>query len=384
MKIHFTVRGGFWLARVGAYALVCVLTLSAHSDTDHRWLDLSVLAVAAVFLVLWGWLDWRSVDERQSPAWALPVTLGCLAFAGGLGTALGKVSAPIAFALMAVIGAGDEVEFLPACAITAAGILGVEISALVFGLATGSVLGIPLLLLAGLLVGRNRREVRARSDQAAALVLQMQLTQDEHRRAATLDERNRIAREIHDMLAHSISALGIQIGAARAVLQDSRDIEKTLQLLGSAQHLAGEGLTDARRAILALRTDTPPLPESLASLVEHHEIQNPSSLAFAISGDVRPLQPDANLALVRTAQEALTNSAKYAPGASVHVALEYANRQTLLTVTNTAPTATVPYRMDAGGGYGLAGMRERLLLLGGTLTAGPTENGWTVQAVVPQ
>ncbi len=295
MRVHLTVRGGFWLARVGAYALVCFLTLSAHSDTDRRWLDLSVLAVAAVFLVLWGWLDWRSVDERQSPAWALPATLGCLAFAGGLGTALGKVSAPIAFALMAVIGAGDEVEFLPACAITAAGILGVEISALVFGLATGSVLGIPLLLVAGLLVGRNRREVRARSDQAAALVLQMQLTQDEQRRAATLDERNRIAREIHDMLAHSISALGIQIGAARAVLQDSRDIEKTLQLLGSAQHLAGEGLTDARRAILALRTDTPPLPESLASLVEHHEIQNPSSLAFAISGDVRPLQPDAKL-----------------------------------------------------------------------------------------
>jgi signal transduction histidine kinase len=296
----------------------------------------------------------------------------------------------VAFAFVAVIAGGSEAPIGAACAIAAASVLGVEISGVIFGLANGTALGLPLLLVAGLLAGRNRREVRMRADQADELVTQMQLSQDEHQRAAALNERNRIAREIHDVLAHSISALGIQIQAARSVLHDSGDVEGTLRLLDGAQRLAEDGLTDSRRAILALRNDTPPLPASMATLVDSHAHQHHDPVDFVITGQVRPLQPDANLALVRTTHEALTNASKHAPGGSIRICLNYVHMQTTLTIANT-PARRDPHKSAAAapssgvsGGYGLAGMRERLLLIGGTLTAGPLGDGWIVQAKVPQ
>ena len=274
------------------------------------------------------------------------------------------------------------------CAVTAAGILGIEVSGLLFGFSAGTALGLPLLLVAALLAGRYRREVRIRADQAAALVVQMQQTQAEQRRSAALDERNRIAREIHDVLAHSLSALSIQIEAASAVLRDSGDVEATLKLLDHARRLSDDGLTDSRRAIHALRTDTPPLPDSLASLVDSHEYGDRSGVDLAITGDIRPLPPGANVALLRTAQEALTNAAKHAPGAPLVIRLDYSPNETILTISNSAlrrdRTRPQPGAPGVNGGYGLAGMRERLLLIDGALTAGPTDGGWTVRARVPR
>jgi signal transduction histidine kinase len=384
---RLSIHTGFWLARAVAYALVCFLTLNA-GKSKHFGFEMSILVGIGLFLGLWALLDWRSSRHASSPLWLPTVALCGLAAAGGLGSALAPANTPVAFAVVAAIGGGSELSLGAACAVAAAGIVGIEVSGLLFGVSAGTALGLPLLLVAAILAGRYRREVRLRADQAAVLVAQMQQTQAEQRRNAALDERNRIAREIHDVLAHSLSALSIQIEAASAVLRDSGDVGATLRLLAHARRLSDDGLTDSRRAIHALRTDTPPLPDSLANLVDNHEYENRAPVDLAITGDIRPLRPDANVALLRTAQEALTNAAKHARGALLVVRLDYKASETILTISNSMRRSDrakpCPDAPGPSGGYGLAGMRERLLLIDGSLAAGPNEDGWAVRARVPR
>lgn len=364
-------RYAFWLVRAATFVLICGLTLVRRSGGGHRAFEIVVLALIGILGALWAVLDWTGPRRGLSAPWLPGVTIGAIAAVGGLGAALSPARSVVWFAVIAALAAGSDLSFFAACAVSAAGIFGVEVGGVIFGVSTSAAVGLPLLLIVALLAGRATREVRLRADQAAALVTQMRQTQREQRRAAALDERNRIAREIHDVLAHSLSALGIQIGAARAVLDDTGDIAAANRLLEHAQHLADDGLSETQRAIHALRADTPPLPDSLTSLVADHQQHNARSVDLAVTGEPRPLRPDANLALIRTAREALTNAAKHAPAAPVTVTLDYGPEATTLTVANPTPlrgTPRTPLSSDAnglGGGYGLAGMRERLLLIGG-------------------
>ena len=382
-------RYAFWLVRAATFVLICGLTLAGASGSGHRAFEIVVLGLIGVLGALWAVMDWSDRGRQLSAPW-LPVTIGAIATSGGLGAALSPARSIVWFAVIAALAAGSDFSFFAACAVTAAGILGVEVGGLILGIATTTSVGLPLLLIVALLGGLAAREVRVRADQAAALVTQMRETQREQRRAAALDERNRIAREIHDVLAHSLSALGIQIGAARAVLDDTGDIAAANRLLEHAQHLADDGLSETQRAIHALRADTPPLPDSLTSLVADHQQHNARRVDLAVTGEPRPLRPDANLALIRTAREALTNAAKHAPAVPVTVTLDYGPEVTTLTVANPTPLGGTPRTLPSndanglGGGYGLAGMRERLLLIGGTLTAGSAAGHWTVQAHVPR
>ena len=121
----------------------------------------------------------------------------------------------------------------------------------------------PLVPLSGLLVGRLIRSRRVQAEQSAALLAQTQQLLAARGRADVLGERARIAREIHDVLAHSLGALGIQIQAARAVLTDHKDIERAVDILVTAQRMAADGLTETRRAVHALRVDSRPLDAEL-------------------------------------------------------------------------------------------------------------------------
>jgi signal transduction histidine kinase len=123
-------------------------------------------------------------------------------------------------------------------------------------------IGLPLVALSGFVIGRNRVAYRIQAEQSAMLLAKNERLQAEQRRADLLDERARIAREIHDVLAHSLGALGIQIQAARSVL--SKDPEQAGELLAAARQMAAAGLVETRRAVHALRTDTLPLSEELA------------------------------------------------------------------------------------------------------------------------
>jgi signal transduction histidine kinase len=379
-------QAAYWLIRVGGFAVIVPLTL-ARTGSDHRLFVIAVLAVSGMLLALWGALDWRDRRAVSWPAWLRVATLGVLAAVGGTGAALGPARSVVWFAAMAAIAAGNDLSSGPAAAVTAIGVVGVEIGGLIFGFSVSTAVGWPLVLIVSLLAGRNRRDARIRAAQAAALVTRTRQAQSEQRRAAALEERSRIAREIHDVLAHSLAALGVQIETARSVLADTGDLAALSGLLEHASRLADDGLSETRQAIHALRADTPPLPGGLACLARGHEQHYHRPVALSVTGQACPVRPEANVALIRAAREALTNAARHAPGTAVTMNLDYASGQVTLTIANPAQpgpgVAADRGEDDSGSGYGLAGMRERLQLTGGTLTAGPDGGQWVVRAQVP-
>ena len=389
------LRTVFWLIRAGAYALVG-FDVFTEASFGPLALPVTVAAFALCGVLMAGWavLERRPAATGAGPAdRTLP-----LAFVLGLITALSSAVAVqpgantlITLAAIAVVGAGAETRLTVGWAVLGTGVLAAETGVLVTGASAQTALGIPLLLALCLLTGLNRRSYRVRAEQSAVLLAQAEELRAEQHRVAVLDERTRIAREIHDVLAHSLGALGIQIQAARALLTDHQDTARALEVLNGAQRMASDGLVETRRAVHALRTDTPPLDEELARMTATHEQLHGSTVTLTVTGGVPPLPPDQTLALVRTAHESLTNAAKHAPHRPVAVDLSYGDEDVTLTLSNPLGRADGPERAPgdpAGfttvdGGYGLTGMRERLLLLGGTLAAGAADGRWTVTARVP-
>jgi signal transduction histidine kinase len=200
---------------------------------------------------------------------------------------------------------------------------------------------------------------------------------------------------VHDVLAHSLGALAVQLEALDALL-DSGDMERARNAVATSRRLAVEGLDETRRAVHALRDAPLALAERVAMLAAQE------SARFVLEGSEHSLPSDGALALYRAAQEALTNARKHAPGAVVSVVLRFSAEHTSLTIVDEYPagtpdcsgTSTGSGRSgglhasavdgSAGPGYGLTGMRERLELLGGTMTAGPYgETGWQVAVELP-
>ena len=311
-------------------------------------------------------------------AWCDGCRRGLAALTSGDGQTLG------AFAAVAAVAAGSDLELPAAIAVAVAGILPIWIIGPLVGATFATLAGYPLLIVACLSLGRNRRSYRVQAEQAAALLEQSERARAEQRRADVLDERARIAREIHDVLAHSLGALGIQIQAAKAMLTDHGDVDRAVEALSTAQRMAADGLTETRRAVHALRVDTLPFGEELAGVVDTHRQRYRVPVTFETSGPARALSPDASLALLRTAQEALVNAAKHAPGQQITVRLDYGDTSVRLCVVNHLNgTGAAVRKPGSTGGYGLTGMRERLRLLNGTLLAGPRDDEWAVTAELP-
>ena len=375
-------------ARCLGFAWVGAVTFGIYPSSGRAEVLFQAVAYAVGGLCMIGWalIDYspRAARHRQH---ALPVILGVLAVT--MGAAATSASdgnmAMLVFALVAAMQAGGDTGLLPAVAVTAAGILAADASGLAFGSSYTTLIGFPVIIASGLLIGRNRGAFRVQAEQAAALLAQRERLEAEQRRADLLDERARIAREIHDVLAHSIGALGIQIQAARSVLTDYGDIDRAVELLSAAQRMAGEGLTETRRAVHALRSDTLPLAAELAKVTSTYGERYHVAVSLDTEGTPRPVPADATVALLRVAQEALVNVAKHGAGKPVTVRLDFAAAEVRLTVRNevdaTAPRAAELSTVNAG--YGLTGMRERVRLLGGTLDAGRQDTRWIVTAQVP-
>jgi len=185
------------------------------------------------------------------------------------------------------------------------------------------------------------------------------------------------------VLAHALGGLTVQLEAAEVLLAERGDVEGALERIRGSRRMAREGLEEARRAVAALRSDAPPLPETLTALVESHREQG-SRGELVVEGAARELPPEVSLTLMRTVQEALTNARRHAPGSAVRVRLLYDAAATRVTITND-PAPPAPPAADAvsTGGYGLTGMRERLELAGGRLVAGPSPDGWSLTAEIP-
>jgi len=247
-------------------------------------------------------------------------------------------------------------------------------------------IGSCLVIIGDLLAGLWRRQCLAQAKQAELTATQTQLAQQENIRARVLEERARAAREIHDVLAHTLGGLVVQLEAADALLGDGGDPQRGRSLVTGARRLAIEGLNETRRAIRALSTDPVALPEALAGLAASH---GSTQLSHQVHGSPRQLPPEAGLTIYRTAQEALANARKHAPGAPVTMTLYFMQHQTTLNVTNARPPGDAPGTPKrspavACDGYGLEGLTERAALLGGTLQAGPDRQGrWTVELRIP-
>lgn len=377
-----------WATRSAGFVLVGALVFtSSTSGTGARTVQIVAFTLLGLALCGWALLDVGPADGRHRGRW-YPLALGVIAACAGLACTTLRGDVLIVFAFVAVVSAGSEIGTLGGCAVLGVGALAIEVGSIAFGESVAGRLGYPMLLVSGWLIGRNRRSYRVQAEQSAALVVQMEQLQSQQRRVDVLDERARIAREIHDVLAHSLGALSIQIQAARAVLTDRHDVAQALEVLGTAQQLATDGLVETRHAVTALRTDTLPLDMQLRQLAGVHAEQHRSQVSFDGVGEPRPFGHAANLALLRAAQESLVNAAKYAPHQGIDIRLDYGQRSVRLTVANTytgppAPAAADPVMSTINGGYGLTGMRERLQLLGGTLVAGPRAGRWIVTAELP-
>lgn len=239
------------------------------------------------------------------------------------------------------------------------------------------------------LVGISNRAHTDALRSARAAAEQSELAARAEARAEALAERARIARDVHDVLAHSLAGVNMQLEVTDALLE-SGDIDRARQAAQRAQSLVRSGLTEVQRTVGDLREDALPLVETLRSMLA--SLSDAGTLT--VDGPPRELPVRLTQVIVRCAQEALTNAHKYAPGAPVRIHLEHLEHpehlpeETVLEVVNSEPPAGSRPLAGAGSGMGLVGMRERLDLVGGTVTAGPIVDGddaggWRVRVVIP-
>jgi signal transduction histidine kinase len=193
--------------------------------------------------------------------------------------------------------------------------------------------------------------------------------------AAVLGERARIARDLHDVLAHTLGGLVLQLDALDAVVSTRDDAEVTTRVR-RARAMAAGGLDEAKKAVDALRSFDDPLDVTLASLVDQASMAG-TPVALTVTGDTDVPATVADV-LASIAVEALTNTRKHAPGQPVQVELRASGTTVALHVENPLTEPPAP------GGHGLRGMRERAELVGSTLTAGPVGARWVVRCEVPR
>jgi signal transduction histidine kinase len=223
--------------------------------------------------------------------------------------------------------------------------------------------------------------LRERSERADRLVVE----RDERAREAVVEERARIARELHDVVAHAVSVIAVQSGSLRRRLRHERpdDAEE----LRAIEETARQALGDMRRMLGLLRTEddglalTPqPGLDQVDRLVE--QVRDTGlPVEVSVEGEPRPLPPGVDLAAYRIVQEALTNVLKHAGPARARIALRYGDRELGLEITDDGRGTSAN---GDGGGHGLVGMRERVALYGGSLEARPApDGGFRVRARLP-
>lgn len=250
---------------------------------------------------------------------------------------------------------------------------------------TSVLLGAGAGLVIAVLVGVSRRQSRAAASRERELLEERVRLEEERARAAALTERSRIARDIHDVLAHSLGGLVIQLDAVDALLESGRTDDARARVI-AARALAASGLDDARRAVDALRdpeTSTG-LRDALGELLAtHRSLGAAATLAVVRTGPERPLPQEAAGALRRGAQEALSNARRHAPGEQTDLTLtEEPDATTLVASTRLPPEP--PAASSVGGGRGLTGLRERVTALGGTADWGVRDGVFVVTARIPR
>ncbi|WP_371674460.1 sensor histidine kinase [Streptomyces sp. NBC_00289] len=279
------------------------------------------------------------------------------------------LTALVTYVLEGVWGAGDY---------DPTGVIAVCLSAVVV------VLGIAL---------HGRREARTR------LVEQETITAEERARRTLLEERSRIARELHDVVAHHMSVISIQAQVAPHLTENPS--EELKENLAGIRQNAVEALAELRRVLGVLRSENPddpyglggpgtgaapdapqPTLDRLDALIENTRAAG-LTVTTGIEGDAPSYPPGLELSAYRIIQEALSNALRHAPGSTVRVDIHHFPRGLYLSVINSRPQYPVP--RSPGAGHGLLGMRERAAMLGGHVTANETlHGGFAISAYLPR
>lgn len=319
---------------------VFILEFATEKEYAPWWL------VAAVLLVAVAWLMSDSAGVSRPTDMAPPI----LAFltaevtaTGGLRA--GLVTGTLSIALMGVVGLDGRV---------------IHVLEILLGLVVGSML---------------RWQMRALVAERAARARE--------RERATLGERQRIAREIHDLVGHSLSVTLLHVTGARRALTEDGDIDEAVDALQDAERIGRQAMADIRRTVHVLAAesnDARPLP-SAADVDQLVADVRAAGLAvsYAAAGDRTALAPSVGLGIYRVAQESLANVAKHAPTEPVTMRLDVTDDHAHLEIRNRRP----PYVARGRDGSGVAGMTSRAEQLGGHCQIGPDGDEWVVDLTVP-
>jgi signal transduction histidine kinase len=235
------------------------------------------------------------------------------------------------------------------------------------------------------LAGRALRERRERTDELTALTAQLAAEREQTAQLAVIEERNRIAREMHDVVAHSVSLMVVQAGAARRILDNDPARSRTALL--SAEDAGRQALAELRRVLGLLRGTPNPVelePQpglgQLGPLVDRARASG-LDVRLTVHGCARDLPPGVDLAVYRVVQEALTNTLKHAGAACTAIDLDWQDDAVSVAVVDDGAGACVPAQPP---GHGLVGMRERVAAYGGDVEAGPAQpTGFAIRARIP-
>jgi signal transduction histidine kinase len=383
--------------------LVTVPLSTPHLGEGARGIAIAVtLAISAVT-----WTIWNLVGDRPRTWLAMLAVMGA---AGGALAGISLLNAAVAIGFVVTISAGARLPTEVSAAIVAETVAAFLIAGVVSGTPPEALIGWTAGLIGLWALGLTRRAYVLRAVDAEQALEQARRAHAAETQAAALAERARIAREIHDVLAHALAAVSVNLQAAEGLLDavpgKGPELAKVVECVERAGALTKEGMAETRRAILALRDDSADAPAGYASraagrptgtgaaekgaagdtadpsgppaerlthrlraLVDEHRAAGDTAVELTVAGTPRPLGSERALTVYRTAQEALTNARKHAPG---------------LRVSNPLPpTGTEGPLAHAGTGYGLTGLQERAALADGTLTAAPEDGQWEVRLTLP-
>ncbi len=253
------------------------------------------------------------------------------------------------------------------------------------GFAAQAVFGVAFVIapvLLGLYMGARKQLLGSLQERAARLEREQHLLAER----ARAEERTRIAREMHDVVANRVSVMVVHAGALKAIA--ARDPARAAETAGVIGDMGRQALDELRHVIGVLRQGEEALPQEAVTLAHIRELVDQSSAAglrvdLTVRGDERPMAKAVGRAVYRLVQEALTNVHKHAGAADTCVVLGLLRDAVEVEITNGVPHAAPDHGLPSGGN-GLVGLRERVTALGGTFAAGPAPvGGYTVRARIP-
>ncbi|NDU77476.1 sensor histidine kinase [Actinomadura sp. DSM 109109] len=379
MRVRGWWSGAWPTRRSRAFDTAIALSLAAGDGaflwfTDQKfWLPPFAVSAASVVLGL-------ALIVRRSH----PVGLAVFGIVFGTGLGAGAFSSLIILYSLAAYTASRRTVVVVAVAGYVAGLAfpgptaGTEsfLAQSIFGIAF---VGVPVLL--GLYMGQRKQLLASLQERAARLEREQHLLAERARG----EERTRIAREMHDVVANRISVMVVHAGALKAIaVRDPARAAETASVIGD---MGRQALEELRHVVGVLRQGEKALPQEIVTIAHLRELVDQSGAAglrvdLAVRGEERPMPAAVGRTVYRLVQEALTNVHKHAGAAATRVDLGLLPEAVEVEVANEPPTAAPEHRLPSGGN-GLVGLRERVTALGGSFDAGPRAGGYAVRARIP-